>query len=780
MTAPARARLLPGIPRWVLLGALPLPLVAVVPALVADRPVTPGSASPGPAGLLGSLALQAAFCGLLVWRARRLPHERVLWGRLALASVVFSVAVVAGALLGVQEATAPFAAVPVAWAPVLTFPLLHSGLVRWNRSSGHLTDPDDVLNGVSGVLAAVALLNVAVTRAGSPIMAGPWWETQALLAQVGTGVVLLGTILSVVGLASLHHDPRPWLVAAAVTVTLAGDLATLLADGGTTGWTTAAEPAGAALIGLAAALSPARALPRPADPAASTVGAFVVIVASTVILFVERGPTVAACCAALALAGAGVRLLMNVRELAQLAVSRREALTDELTGLANRRAVLRRIDELCGQGQPMALALLDLDKFKEVNDGLGHAAGDDLLRLVAGRLTAQLRTGDVLGRLGGDEFAVVALLDHAGEDGAALARRLAGQLSEPFQVGGMSVHASASIGVATRPGSAVGVPAGSGPDGGGPDGGGPDGGDPDGGDPAATTDLLRQADAAMYAAKHAGGGTAVYDPARHGDHRGDLALVEELRRGLRAGELVLHHQPQVDVGTGRTVGVEALVRWAHPDRGLLSPAAFLPLAEVHGLMRPLTDEVLRQAVTQAAAWHRAGRDLRMSVNLSASNLLDVDLPARVAGLLRAARLPVGRLVLEITESVLLSDPDRSIAVVGRLADLGVAVSIDDFGTGYSSLSYLRDLPVGELKLDRSFTADLLTDTRTEAIVASTVALAHRLGLRVVAEGVEHDETLAHLAGLGCDESQGYLHSAPLPADRLGAWLDRTGAPLAVR
>ncbi len=766
MTAPARTRLLPGIPRWVLFVALPLPLAAVVPAVVTHRAVVPGTSDPGPAGLLGSLALQAAFCGLLVWRARRQPHERVVWGRLALGSGVFSVAVVVGALLGISEATASFATVPVDWAPVLAFPLLHSGLVRWNRASGHLTDPDDVLNGVSAVLAAVALLNVAVVGSGSPLADGPWWETQALLAQVATGVVLLGTVLSVVGLASLHHDPRPWLVAAAVTVTLSGDLASLLAGGGTTGWTTAAEPAGAALLGLAAALSPARALPRPADPAASTVGAFVVIVASTVVLFVERGPTVAACCAALGLVGAGVRLLMNVRELAQLAISRREALTDELTGLANRRAVLRRIEELCGHGQPTALALLDLDKFKEVNDGLGHAAGDDLLRLVSERLTAQLRTGDVLGRLGGDEFAVVALLDEGAttEDGAVLARRLAGQLVEPFQVGGMSVHATASIGVAFRPGS---------------DGRVPDSGDPEGGGPAATTELLRQADAAMYAAKHTGGGTAVYDAARHGDHRGDLALVEELRRGLGGGELVLHHQPQVDVVTGRTVGVEALVRWAHPGRGLLSPAEFIPLAEVHGFMRPLTDEVLRQAVTQAAAWRRAGRDLRMSVNLSASNLLDVDLPARVAALLRDTQLPAGRLVLEITESVLLSDPDRSLAVVRRLADLGVAVSIDDFGTGYSSLSYLRDLPVAELKLDRSFTADLLTDRRTEAIVASTVALAHRLGLRVVAEGVERADTLVHLAGLGCDETQGYLHSAPLPADRLEAWLDRAGAPLVV-
>ncbi|MBM7805050.1 diguanylate cyclase (GGDEF)-like protein [Geodermatophilus bullaregiensis] len=760
MSGPARARLLPGLPRWVLLVALPVPLAAVV-TVVVQRSVVPGAPGPGAAGLLGGLGLQAAFCGLLVWRARRQLHERVVWSRLALGSVVFSVAVVTGAVLGLSGATASLAGVPVAWAPVLAFPLLHSGLVRWNRSSGHLADPNDVLNGVAGVLAVVAVLNVVLVRSGSPLTAGPWWEVQALLAQVATGVVLLGTVLSVTALASLQHDPRPWLVAAAVTVTLTGDLGTLLTDGGTAGWTTAAEPAGAALVGLAAALSPTRATPRPADPAASTIGSFVVIAASTVVLLLERGPTVAGCCAALAVTGAGVRLLMNVRELAQLAVSRREALTDELTGLANRRAVLRRVEELGGEQLPVALALLDLDKFKEVNDGLGHAAGDDLLRLVAGRLTPQLRTGDVLGRLGGDEFAVVALLDPGAttEDCAALGRRLARQLDEPFEVGGMSVHAAASVGVAFRPGT--------------------DDGGPDGAGRTTTTELLRQADAAMYSAKRTGGGAAVYDAAQHGDDRGRLALVEELRSGLGTGRLVLHHQPQVDVATGRTVGVEALVRWAHPVRGLLSPAEFLPLAEVHGLMRALTDEVLRQAVTQAAAWRRAGRDLRMSANLSASNLLDVDLPWRVADLLRDAQLPADRLVLEITESVLLSDPERSLAVVGRLADLGVTVSIDDFGTGYSSLSYLRDLPVAELKLDRSFTADLRTDGRTEAIVASTITLAHRLGLRVVAEGVEDEPTLLHLAGLGCDETQGHLHSAPLPAARLETWLDRAGAPLAV-
>ncbi len=288
--------------------------------------------------------------------------------------------------------------------------------------------------------------------------------------------------------------------------------------------------------------------------------------------------------------------------------------------------------------------------------------------------------------------------------------------------------------------------------------------------PLRPTQLLRQADAAMYDAKRSGSGVAVYDSTRHADSSGHLALVEELRTALATGQLVLHHQPQVDVRTGRTLGVEALVRWEHPVRGLLGPVDFLPLAEVHGLMGPLTQEVLSQAVAQAAHWRSLGQPLRISVNLSASNLLDTGLPGRVAALLDRHGVPPEVLVLEVTESVLLSDPDRSLAVVRGLADLGVTVSIDDFGTGWCSLSYLRVLPLGELKLDRSFTADLLTDARTASIVASTIELAHRLGLRVVAEGVEQEATLARLRALGCDESQGYLHARPLPADELCRWL----------
>jgi len=745
MPTRSRPRLLPGAPRRVLRVALLLGAAAIVVTAVFGPAVAAGSDGADLGHFSIVLALHAALVGLLVWRARTLPQERVVWSRMALAGLVFAAAALTAGVFALIPGMRPLTAVPMAWAPIAAFPLIHSGLVRWNRYTTGLADPSDVLNGVSGGLAALAALNVVLH--GSALTAGPWWEVQALLAQVATDLVLLGTALSVVGLGAMGRDPRSWLVVAAFGISLLGDGAALLAEGAPVAWAATAEPVGAVLLCLAAILRPAQTTPQPTEPAAPTIGSFVVITASTAVLVAEAvtgavGP--ATWLAALAALGASVRLLVNVRELAQLAVTRREALTDELTGLANRRAVLHRVDELCAERVPFTFALLDLDKFKEVNDGLGHAAGDDLLRLVADRLAPALRAGDLLGRLGGDEFAVVACSEPgAGPDAEVLGHRVLKRLERPFLIHGMSVHVAASIGLTCS----------------------------SSGD---RTELLRQADTAMYAAKRSGTGLAVYDPSRHADSSGHLALVEELRTALSTGQLVLHHQPQVDVSTGCTVGVEALVRWAHPVRGLLAPAQFLPLAEVHGLMGAVTEEVLRQAVAQAADWRRRGLELRISVNLSASNLLDTDLPRRVAALLADAGLPAGCLVLEVTETVLMGDAERSLAVVTALTALGLTVSIDDFGTGYSSLSYLRDLPVAELKLDRSFTADLLVEARTEAIVASTIDLAHRLGLRVVAEGVEHEATLARLAHLGCDESQGYLHSPPLPADLLEQWLDQAG------
>ncbi|SOC50873.1 diguanylate cyclase (GGDEF) domain-containing protein [Blastococcus aggregatus] len=758
MTAPARSRLLPGAPRW-LLGALVLVAVLCwLPALL--RLVSPEtSAAPGPLVVVPLLVLlHLLLLGLLGWRAWTVASERAVWNRLALGAVVFVVAIAVAFVLHLVPATRSIAMAPLAWSGAAVFPFWYGALVRWNRHSTSIADPNDALNGLSAVLAVIAVLNLTVDADAGHLADLPAWALQAVFAQFAVSFVLLGTALTLPSLGGMGRDPRTWLMAGAQILWVVAAVATLVTGEQSAGWTPVVHPVVVVCVAVAATLRSRRSAPRPADPAAATIGAFVVILASLATLVVAAltgGSAVAVGCAALAAAGAGVRMAVNVSELAQLAVTRREALTDDLTGLANRRAVLRRISELTAEGTPVALALLDVDKFKEVNDALGHAAGDDLLRLVARRLEPALRSGDLLGRLGGDEYAVVAVLDPAvpaHEAALALGTRLHARLDEPFPVGSMFVHCSASIGV-TSSTDAEQQPA----------------------------HLLRRADVAMYDAKRSGRGVAGYDPAVHSDSSGHLALVEQLRTALTNDELVLHHQPQLDIADGRVVGVESLVRWAHPERGLVPPMEFLPLAEVHGLMGPLTERVLESAVAQLADWRGRGLDLRVSVNLSASNLLDTGLPCRLAELLTRHAVPAASIVLEVTESVLLTDPERSLAVVADLAALGVTVSMDDFGTGYSSLAYLRDLPVTELKLDRSFTADLCSDERTEAIIASTIDLAHRLGLRVVAEGVEDDRTLAHLRALGCDTSQGYLHSPALPAPLFERWLlDRETAPSSFR
>jgi diguanylate cyclase (GGDEF)-like protein len=749
-------RLLPGAPVQLLVG---LVLVAAVLVGAQLLPVLPSGAR---VALAGSVVLKIGLALILHWRIRHVALEREVWTRMALGTLVTAAALLASLVLTVSGVPSAVSSAPAAFGPLLSFPFVYGGLIRWNRYSSSLADPHDVLNGTSAVLVAIAIGNTLVTQLGGDLDLLPMWQLQPFLAWSAALLVITGTAASILGIGGMRRDPRAWLFlvghaglfGVAVVMTISGEVLH--------GWASVAGAVDTVFLALAVTLRPTPTLPRATDPTASTVGAFVVILASTGVLVaaaVSSSGPVATWCAAAAALGASIRLLVNVRELAQLAISRKEALTDELTGAANRRAVLRRMEQLSRDSAPVALALLDLDKFKEVNDGLGHSAGDDLLGLVAERLKVVLAPADVLGRLGGDEFAIVTLVPadaDTGEWAAGAGRMLCQQFDEPFEVGGLTLHVRVSVGVSFRNA----VPPLNGGDG--------------------QTDralLLRQADAAMYDAKRSGVEVAVYDSSRHSDSSGHLALVEELRRAMTSGQIVLHHQPQVDVRTGGTVGVEALVRWAHPTRGLLGPAEFLPLAEVHGLMGALTDEVLCQAVAQAAAWRRQGHRLRVSVNLSASNLLDTGLPRRVAELLSAHDVPASAIVLEVTETVLMSDPDRSVAVVGQLAALGATVSIDDFGTGYASLTYLRQLPVAELKLDRSFTTDLLTDARAAAIVASTIRLAHELGLRVVAEGVEDAATLHDLRLLGCDESQGYLHSRPLPAAQFEQWLSTQRTPL---
>jgi diguanylate cyclase len=439
------------------------------------------------------------------------------------------------------------------------------------------------------------------------------------------------------------------------------------------------------------------------------------------------------------------RLVATFFEVNTLAHSHRLALTDELTGLANRRAFYEHAERyLTGTTQPCGgLLLLDLDRFKEVNDSLGHHAGDDLLRQVAQRLHSGLhREQDLLARLGGDEFAL--FLADVDESGAAtFADRVRTALLAPFMVDGVTVRVAASIGVAVFPTH---------------------------GDEVST--LLRRADIAMYHAKDLQIGYRIYDQAD--DNLGGhdrLRTLEELRQTIYARQLVIHYQPKVDSQSSQVFGVEALVRWDHPERGLLAPDVFLPLAEDAGLMRDLTMSVLEQSLDQICRWRSEGRYLSVAVNLSASSLVDLELPEQVRAVLAQRGLPASALELEITEDFLMGDRERAREILTQLRELGIRVAVDDFGTGYSSLAYLRELPIDELKLDRSFVQPMADDPRAAAIVRSTISLAHSLGMRLVAEGVENEITAGHLALSGCDVSQGFYFSRALPAAELEVWLD---------
>jgi diguanylate cyclase (GGDEF)-like protein len=439
-----------------------------------------------------------------------------------------------------------------------------------------------------------------------------------------------------------------------------------------------------------------------------------------------------------------LRALLTFREIRTLSeLVRRQAWTDDLTDLPNRRALYRRCDDALDRlddGTWLSLLLLDLDRFKEINDSLGHQAGDVLLGLVGPRLLGLLGEGDLLVRLGGDEFAIL-LPGRDPAQAAVVARRVRDALREPFSVDRVSLHVDVSIGVAGAHGPGH-----------------------------SRSDLLRRADIAMYEAKSAQSGVGEFTSGA-----GDLAderlrTLEELRRALQVGELVVHLQPKTSLHTGNVVGVEALVRWQHPDRGLLAPDAFLPLAERAGLQRQLADVVIGLALDACAVWWEAGRSIPVAVNLAAANVHDVELPDKIAAALAQRRLPPEALSVELTENTLMTDPVRARETLDRLRAMGVDVAIDDYGTGYSSLAYLRQLAVDELKLDRVFTSGLGTDPEATAIAQHTVALAHALGLRLVAEGIETTEAADLLAELGCDIGQGFHIARPMPTVDLIAWL----------
>jgi diguanylate cyclase (GGDEF)-like protein len=437
---------------------------------------------------------------------------------------------------------------------------------------------------------------------------------------------------------------------------------------------------------------------------------------------------------------AGVaRTALTFHEIRRLADSRHQALTDELTRLPNRRALFRRIDDDMADGHDLALIIFDLDGFKELNDALGHPTGDALLARIGPRLADALRPGDLLARLGGDEFAVVLAGVTSAEAARGAATRLREALERPFDLP-VPAHVDASFGIALYP--------------------------LHGRD---STELLQRADVAMYHAKRSRTAIELYDPERDGSSRDRLALIGELRGALDRGELVLHYQPQVEPASGALMAVEGLVRWEHPERGTLAPGAFIPAVEQTHLMQALTDHLVDAALTTRAAWAEAGLDVPVAINLAPANLLDPELPARVAGMLAAHGAEPGVLRLEITETAIMADLARATAVLGELRDVGVGLSLDDFGVGQSSLAILKHLPVDELKLDRAFGQNMVDDLRDAAIVKAALDLGRAFGLSVVAEGVEAPATLAALRVAGCPVAQGFAIARPMPADELVAW-----------
>lgn len=460
-----------------------------------------------------------------------------------------------------------------------------------------------------------------------------------------------------------------------------------------------------------------------------------------------------------------IALALSYTMVKQLARQRKElsywAQHDTLTGMLNRDHFHERLadilDEKDGIKGSFSLLILDLDRFKEVNDTLSHRFGDELLQQIASRITEATPDAELRCRLGGDEFAILSRAD--GPSAVMAARQIQSMLEVPIILDKIEIDIHTSIGIAPFPEV-----------------------------PVTAHEFFRRAEVAMYHAKRHGMGLTVYSTALDPYNKRRLSLLGELRGAIENQQLVLHYQPKVDLITNRTLSVEALLRWKHPQHGIISPGEFIQLAEQSDLIRNLTYWVMDEALYQCHTWRQMGYTLNVAVNLSPRNLHDPGLPMKVGGLLAKWAVPAGCLTLEITENAIMFDPERAMKILARLHDMGIHLSIDDFGTGYSSLIYLKKLPVSQIKVDRSFVINMAHDEDDAVIVQSTIDLGHNLDCQVVAEGVENIETLERLRTLGCDQAQGYYLSCPLPADDITSWFIQSNwgisvvrsAPLAPR
>jgi diguanylate cyclase len=640
------------------------------------------------------------------------------------------------------------------------YPLAFVALVLLVRRRVHRLQASMWLDGLIGGLGAAALAAGLAFHTILDVTGGSRAAVAVTLGYPVADLLLLVLVIGALAMLGGRPDRALWLLALGMMVFAAADIiylfrvATGTYQAGT--WLDGLLVVAQTLVGLAAWQPP------PSDRAVRLEGWAVLAIPSLfafssigVLVLAHFQPisTLAVLLATGTLLAVVVRTGLTFREVRALAESRRQALTDDLTGLGNRRLLYQQLEVALAQRaehQAVALLIVDLDRFKEINDALGHHMGDQLLRQIGPRLATLLRNGDLLVRLGGDEFAVL-LTNTDPASATGVAQRLLDGLMEPFDLDGVALHVDASVGLAWCPEHAD----------------------------TATT-LLQRADVAMYQAKEGHHGWQPYAVGGQHKARDRLQTIEDLRVALDRDQLVVYYQPKIDPRTRQVVGVEALVRWAHPTHGLLYPDTFLPLAEQTGLMRQLTLVVLQTALRQGQAWRRDGLDLPVAVNLSVANLLDAHLARQVGDLLASLGLPARALELELTEDTLMADPVRSKQVLADLRALGLRLAVDDYGTGYSSLAYLQELAVDELKLDKSFVMRMTYDQGAAAIVRTTVDLAHSLGLTMVAEGVESETALSELARLGCDVAQGYHISKPLPAEQLTSWIQARLQPQPIR
>lgn len=727
---------------WGLYGLLGLLLIAYLAALV----VHPAARESLPLNGWGAAAFEIVVSVLALARALtsgRDPRVPLALGTGMLMWALGDAVVTYESQHGIST-TSPSAA---DFFYLTFFPLAYLALVLMVRREMIRMVPALWLDGGIAGLGAAALCAAFAFRSIERLAGGSAAAVATNLAYPLGDVLLLTLVVSgTVLLAQRRHGG--WsLVAAGCALNAAGDTFNLFHGAGAPAVGSVVDaiawPASLFLISIAVWLPDRRADPlaEPATPGFLLPGGGAAAALSVLLLGSLSGASpVAVALATATLLVAGLRLALSLGSLRSLTAERQlEAITDQLTRLGNR----RRLDQVLSRffagrtaetAGELAFLFVDLDHFKEVNDSFGHAAGDQLLRQLGPRIERSLRDGDLLLRIGGDELAII--LFGSGRDGAvSAAERVAAAIREPFVLEMVTVRIGASIGIALAS---------------------------DADDPAA---LMHYADQAMYRAKDAGETYAVYDPTI--DVEVDrLRLVDDLRAALRNDELELHYQPQLDLSSGAVVAVEALLRWPHPRLGYVPPLDFLPLAEDAGLMRPITTFVLGEALGQCSRWHSEGHKLTIAINVSATNILDVDFVALVREQLHRHRFPANALILEITETTLISDLDRCGDVIDQLRELGCTVSIDDFGAGFTSLASLGKLSVGEVKLDRSFLTTLDRQPNSRALVQATIELAHALGLHVVAEGVEELGTLNTLTSLGCDLAQGYYIGRPVAASEL--------------